>query len=157
MKVELINPFINATANVLTTMCKTEPFAGKPNLKEGKATWGAVTGIIGMSSDKLVGNMVLSFDEPSILGIVNAMLSESYKEINSEIVDAVGEITNMISGGAKQQLSELGYAFSMATPIMITGQGVTISQLSKAPVIQIPFTSNVGKFVLEANLAEGNS
>jgi len=154
MKAELINPFLSSTLNVLTTMCKVKPIAGTPRLKQGSSTWGAVTGIIGMASDKLSGNMVISFDEPSILALVSNMLSEKFVELNPEIVDAVGELTNMISGGAKNQLSELGYNFSMATPIMITGQGVSITQLSKAPVIQIPFEMPEGKFVIEANLAE---
>ena len=154
MKAELINPFLTSTMNVLTTMCQCQPVPGKPSLKEGNHSWGAVTGIIGMVSPDLTGNMLISFDEPSILAIVSKMLMEKFEKLSPEIIDAVGELTNMISGGAKQQLSEIGYSFNMATPIMIEGKGVVISQLGKTPSIQIPFTIPEGKFVVEANLAQ---
>ena len=153
MNVELINPFINASMQVLRTMTQTEPKPEKPTVKQGNHTWGAVTGIIGMAGDKLSGNMVVSFDEQAILAIVSRMLMEKFESVTPDVVDAVGEITNMVSGGAKKELSEKGFMFQMATPIMITGKGVEIIQFSKAPVLQVPFTTPEGKFVIEANLA----
>lgn len=153
MKVDLINPFLDSTVNVISTMCQVKPVAGVPSLKKDNETWGVVTGIIGMSSEKLTGNMVVSFDQGSVLAIVSKMLMETFTEINDEILDAVGELTNMITGGAKQRLSEMGYVFTMASPLMVRGQGVHITQFSKAPVIQIPFSIAEGGFVVEANLA----
>lgn len=153
MKAELINPFINATLNVLKTMAQTNATPGKPGLKANNLTSGAVTGVIGMASEALNGNMVISFDQPSILAIVARMLMEEHKEINKDVIDAVGELTNMISGGAKKELSEMGFAFNMATPLMLTGQNIEMTQLSKSPIIVIPFTTPEGKFSVEANLA----
>jgi chemotaxis protein CheX len=134
-------------------MAQISPEPGKPTLKRDKCTWGVVTGVIGMVGDQILGNMIVSFDEPSILAIVKNMLMEEFKEITPDVVDAVGEITNMISGGAKKELGLLGYSFNMATPLMIKGKNVEISQLSRSPVITIPFKTPVGQFVLEANLA----
>ena len=154
IKVEYINPFLNATKYVIETMASTQVRAGKPAVKQGNLSWGIVTGIIGLASDKLKGNMVLSFEEKAILGIVSKMLGEEFTQINSEIADAVGELTNMISGNAKKELAEQGYAFDMAIPVMITGKGLEITQFSKGPVITIPFETDAGKFVVEANLIE---
>ena len=153
MNVEFINPFINSALNVLKTMAKTTPNVGKPAVKPGNRTWGVVTGIIGLAGETVSGNMVLSFDAPSILRIVSNMLGEEFKEVNNDVVDAVGELTNMISGGAKGELSEKGHKFDMATPIMVTGKDLEIKQLSDIPVITVPFTTDAGKFVIEANLA----
>lgn len=154
MDAKLVNPFISSALNVLKTMAQTEATAGKPTIKENNLTWGAVTGIIGMAGESVNGNLIVSFDEPSILSIVSKMLMEEYKEINSEVVDAVGEITNMISGGTKKELSEQGYSFNMATPMIVTGKNFEITQLSKAPVISIPFKTAVGEFVIEASLTK---
>ena len=153
MNVELINPFLSATSNVLSTMAQTVPTPGKPTIKKGNMTWGVVTGVIGMAGDDMSGNMVISFDEKSILAIVSKMLMEEFKELNKDVLDAVGELTNMISGGAKKDLSEKGYSFNMATPMMIKGENVEIQQLTTAVVLQVPFTIPEGKFVVEANLA----
>ena len=152
MNADYINPFLNATKNVIETMAFTPLEAGKPFLKENNLSWGVVNGIIGLASDKLKGAMVISFDEGSILGIVSEMLGEPFTEINHDVTDAVGEITNMISGGAKAELAQLGFQMRMATPVMLVGQGVEMSQLTKSPVISMPLNVEVGKFVIEANL-----
>jgi chemotaxis protein CheX len=153
MDVTLVNPFIESTVNVLKTMAQTEPVPGKPFIKSEAKTWGVITGIIGMAGDTVAGNLVLSFDEPCILSIVSKMLMEEMSELTPDVVDAVGEITNMISGGTKSALSEKGFKFEMASPIMITGQNVELKQLAKTPILVIPFQTPNGKFVVEANLA----
>ncbi|MCB0309772.1 MAG: chemotaxis protein CheX [Bdellovibrionales bacterium] len=154
MKAELINPFAESTINVLKTMSQTEVVPGKPSLKSDNKTRGVITGIIGMAGDQISGNMILSFDAPAILGIVSRMLMEEFKEVNDDVVDAVGELTNMISGGAKNLLSKQGYNFAMATPMTLRGETVEIRQLSPAPIITIPFETPEGKVWVEANLGQ---
>lgn len=153
MNVEIINPFIEATINVLKTMARVEPKPGNPALKTSNKTWGAVTGVIGMAGDKVSGSLCVSFDEGSILEIVSSMFGEPFTSLNNEVVDAVGEITNMITGGTKKLLAEKGFQFEMATPMMITGKDVELKFLVNSPVIQVPFKIDKGQFVVEANLS----
>ncbi len=153
MKAEYINPFVDSTLNVLSTMAFTDSSPGAPSLKKDNLTKGAVTGLIGMAGSEINGNMILSFEKATILSIVSKMVMEEFSEINDDVTDAVGELTNMISGGAKKLLSEHGLSFDMATPIMIVGQNVELKQLSDHPVISIDFTTDSGKFWVEANLA----
>lgn len=154
MKAELINPFINSASNVLKTMAQLNPVPGKPYVKTDKLTWGVVTGLIGLAGDRATGNMVISFDEGCILKVVSNMLMEDFNEMTEDVLDAVGEITNMISGGAKKELSEHGYSFDMAIPVIVRGQNVEITQITKSPIVVIPFDTEAGKFVVEANLAD---
>ncbi len=155
MKAEFINPFLNATKNVIETMAQTPVQAQKPKLKDGATTYGEVTGIIGMASESVSGTMVVSFSEKCILKIVANMLMEEPKaKIDDEIVDAVGELTNMICGGAKAELAKLNHKFDLATPTMVVGKGVEISHYSDQPTILIPFKTDAGEFVIEANLSE---
>ena len=154
MKVEYLNPFIHATRNVLETMARTKLTTQKPYLKEGATTYGDVTGIIGMASETVEGSMTISFPAACILQIVSRMLMEEPKTtIDNDIVDAVGEITNMICGGAKAEFGKLGMSFNLATPTMVTGKGVEIHHHSDVPIIVLPFETDCGTFVLEANLA----
>lgn len=154
MKTQLITPFVDATLNVVKTMASTEAVPGKPVKREDSRTQGEISGLIGMAGEQLSGNMILSFEKSTILAIVNRMLMESYTEIDDEIVDAVGELTNMITGGAKRSLSESGYQFSMATPIMVVGKGTELKQLSScSPIVSIPFETPDGHFWVDANLA----
>ena len=154
MDAELINPFINAALNVIETMAFTKVTPGKPSIKTTKTTYGDITGIIGLASEEVVGNMVLSFDAKAILTICGKMLYAEFTELNQDVVDAVGELTNMISGGAKAELSNKGYKFDMATPAMIIGKDVSITQLTSEPIISIPFETESGPFVIEASLSK---
>ena len=155
MKAEFINPFLTSTKNVLETMCQTPVTAKKPELKKNDVTYGEVTGIIGMTSENVSGCMIVSFTEKCILHIVANMLMEDPKsKIDDEVVDAVGELTNMICGGAKAQLAKLNHKFDLATPTMVVGKGVEISYYSDAPTIIIPFSTENGDFVIEANLGD---
>ena len=91
MDAKLINPFINATANVLKTMAFVTPKPGKPYLKKDDVAKGDVTGIIGLTGEAN-GTISVTFDEGSILKIVSNMFGEEMKELNHEVADAVGEL-----------------------------------------------------------------
>lgn len=154
MRAELIPPFLVATKNVIETMASVKVTPGKPIVKKNKTTWGVVSGVIGMASQTVKGSMIVSFEAKAIVAITNKMLGETFKEINGQVVDCAGELTNMICGGAKQRLAELGYTFNMATPVTIFGENVEIHQLVDGPTILVPFESEVGQFVIEASLLE---
>jgi len=153
MNVEIINPFLQAAKNVVETMCQIQVTPLKPFLKADKATFGEVTGIVGMISPKTSGCMVLSFEKRCILRIVaNMLMEEPKKDVDEDIIDAVGELTNMICGGARARLSKLDQTFAMATPAMVVGKGVDLQYYNDGPTIVIPFKTENGTFVVEANL-----
>ena len=79
MDVSLINPFIDATLNVLETMASTKAKAGKPYLKKDQVARGHVSGIMGLTGESK-GAISVSFTEKSILPIVSNMLGEEMKE-----------------------------------------------------------------------------
>jgi chemotaxis protein CheX len=149
MNVDFINPFLSATVNVLETMAfiKTEP--GKPEVKKDRVSRGDVTGLCGLAGDQLSGSFSISFSEAAILSIVSSMFGEPITTINDEIRDAVGEITNMISGGARRQLSEKGYKFNMAIPTIIVGKNHEVTHKTTGPAILLPFTISAGDFYIE--------
>ncbi len=149
MKAEFINPFLTAILNVLSTMAMLEAKPGKPTRKNNQVACGDVTGIIGMASDQTKGTMAITFTEPVILEITKRMLGEELTEIDETVSDMVGELTNMVTGGAKAVLSEKGYSFDMAIPSVISGKNHVISHKSKAPIVIVPFTSEAGDFFIE--------
>ncbi len=148
MDAKIINPFINATTNVLETMAFTKSEAGKPFIKEDCTAKGDITGVIGITGEKN-GTISVTFDQASILKIVSNMFGEDITEINSDIADAVGELTNMISGQARKELEEIGKVFHAAIPSVITGKNHTIVHMSNGPKIAIPFKTDDGNFTIE--------
>jgi len=148
MDVNLINPFIDATLHVLATMASTKAKAGRPYLKKDQVARGDVSGVIGLTGDSK-GTISVSFTEKSILAIVSNMFGEEMKELNEEVKDAAGELTNMISGQARKILDELGRKLHAAIPTVIMGKDHSVSHMSTAPIIAIPFSTDNGDFTIE--------
>ncbi len=149
MKAEFINPFLESIINVLETMANVKVTPGKPQRKEEDIAYGDVTGIIGMASSDVKGSLAITFSSAAIFDIAKRMLGEEVTAVNSTVTDLVGEITNMVTGGAKRMLSEQGYDFDMAIPAVVAGKNHHISHKSKGPKIMIPFSTSAGKFFVE--------
>ena len=148
MNADYINPFLKGTINVLKTMAMMEPLPGKPYLKDEGAFSGDISGVIGITG-ATEGSMAVSFSESCILKIVSNMLGEEYTEMNPDIVDAVGEITNMISGDARRILGELGISLEASIPTVIRGSGHILEHVANSPTIIIPFDTSHGEFTVE--------
>jgi chemotaxis protein CheX len=151
MNVEYVNPFLSSLVNVLSTMANTTIVPGQPRIKKDEVARGDVSGLIGMIGPQTKGSFSVSFEESLALEIMNRMLGEKPKTINEEVTDLVGEITNMVTGGAKRILGEKGYEFSMATPVVVSGKGHTITHKCDGPKILMPFDSEFGKVHIEVS------
>lgn len=151
MNVSFINPFLEGTTHVLKTMAMVEAAAGKPFLKKGNHAKGDVSGIIGMTGSAC-GSLALSFTEKCILKIVSNMLGEDHNEINGEVRDAVGEITNMISGVARKKLESDGYNIVAAIPTVVSGKDHAILHVLGGPSVVIPFDTKDGSFFVDVCL-----
>jgi chemotaxis protein CheX len=149
MKVEFINPFLESIVHVLETMANVKATPGKPQRKEEDVAQGDVTGVIGMASEKVKGSLAITFTSAAIFDIARRMLGEEVAEINNTVTDLVGEITNMVTGGAKRVLAEQGYDFDMAIPAVIAGKNHRISHKSNGMKIIVPFSIIAGKFYVE--------
>lgn len=155
MDVTYVNPFIKATGHVLHTIASTEAKAGKPYLKKDKVAQGDVSGVIGLTGD-VSGTISVSFTENCIFNIVSNMFGDEVSELNDEISDAVGEITNMISGQARQELEVLGRNLQAAIPAVVLGKNHTITHITSHPIVAIPFDTEKGEFTIEVCFEEKN-
>jgi len=145
---DFINPFLNATVNVLSMMAFVKPTPGKPFIKKDKKAHGDISGIIGMTGSSK-GVVVISLSKEAAIKIVSSMLGEEYTELNEGVSDAIGEITNMISGDARRELAAKGYIFEAGLPSIIIGPDHEIESITKGPTVAIPFTLDDTKFVVE--------
>lgn len=146
--VGFINPFLDAVVGVLGMMASVEVKVGTPYINKKRIAVGDITGSIGITG-YASGVMSLTLYEPVILKIVNNMLSENYTKLNADIADAVGELTNMIAGQARAELSNMGMNFKASTPTVIMGKGHQVQHITSSPILAIPFTTDEGSLVVE--------
>lgn len=148
MDVELAKPFIKAAVDVLSTMAFIQPKVGRPYVKKNNTAQGDVTGIVGLTGAG-TGSVSLSFDKQCAVAIVKNMLGDEIEDIMQDVKDAVGELTNMISGQARAGLAERGHVFEGSTPSVIMGDNHMISHMAKTPIMAIPFSTDNGNFTIE--------
>lgn len=138
----------------MSTMAQMELTPEKPRLKKDEVAMGDVSGLIGMVSDQAKGSLSITFEGPLALSTMKNMVGEAPDEVNEEITDLVGEITNMVTGGAKRMLSEKGIEFDMATPIVVSGPNHKIHHKAKGPIVIIPLKHSTGKAYIEFSFDE---
>ncbi len=143
MDAGFVNAHLVAVQNVFKTMLSTDIVMGKPTLKANKLTSADVTGVIGFAGDKK-GTFSLAFTRETAIFVYKTMVGEDAASVTAEVVDAIGEITNIISGQTRVEIEKLGYKLSAALPTVIVGSNVEVNFITKVPVIALPFTFQAG-------------
>ena len=146
--VALAKPFVQATINVLSSMTGLSPVPGKPYVKKTDKAQGDVSAIVGITGCKS-GAVALSFSQSCAIALVKGMLGDAIEDIIADTRDAVGEITNMISGQARATMSEKGQPLQRSTPSIVIGANHSLSFPGQVTTVAIPFETDYGAFTLE--------
>ncbi len=86
-----------------------------------------VTGMIGLSG-KCTGFLSITMPERAATLAVSGLSMEEYTTVNAQVVDGVGEMTNIIAGGLKTKLFSTVWNISNITiPSVILGSNYHIS------------------------------
>jgi chemotaxis protein CheX len=148
MKAEVLNPFISATVDALRTMAGIDPRRGAPRLKGAQEQSYDVSGVVGITG-QVKGFVVLSFSERAALHVVGGFLGEPVAGVDAQVSDAVGELANIVAGGAKRVLSEAGYDLTISIPTVIIGKSHVIARPTGIPCFEVPFETDAGPFGVE--------
>jgi chemotaxis protein CheX len=149
MQANQINPLLESTINVLTTMAMVDITSGKPCVKEHNGALGDISAIMDLTGSDKKGSLCISFSSAAILAISNNMLGEQLNSIDDTIADVVGEITNMITGSAKRIYSEQGIDFELTRPTTLIGNDQAIIHSVEGTTIVLPFAIEAGTFYVE--------
>ena len=151
VRVEFINPFVSAVSKTFETMVNLKVTRSTPVLKENQKTLYPISGIIGLSGS-IVGTVILTMSESLALKAASVMLMDDLKTVDTDVLDAIGELTNMVAGNAKSQLEE--YKLSLSLPNVIYGAGAEVYFPEHSQPITIPFDSEVGPFAIEVGFGD---
>lgn len=146
MDATLINAFVSSIVSTFASMLQCELTRQQIVLNDRFEPMYEVTGIIGLSGEA-TGTVVLSLDQEVAIGATEAMLGERPNSVDSDVIDAAGELTNIIAGGAKAKLVDR--RLYLALPTVIVGTGHKVSFDSGVRPICIPFRCEWGELSLE--------
>lgn len=151
LDVNFIQPFIDATLNVLSVQANTPAKMTTPYLKTSSSANPSIdiAGVISIVSDVFIGTIALCFPQQTFLKICSGMFGEEHTEISEQIEDAAAEILNMIFGNAKAELNKKnGYGIEKALPTVIRGTALQLNQTTGTTMV-LPFSSDAGSFHIE--------
>jgi len=151
MKAEHINPFLASMVSVFDAMLGCKLTRGNPYVKNAVQPEHEISGVIGLSG-RAKGVGVLSLCREAALSATEALLGERPPEINGEVADAVGELTNIVAGNAKAKLEYLNLSVSL--PTVVAGKWHTIEFPKSVLPICIPFDCLWGPVAMMVGLVE---
>ena len=153
MKAAPIEPFITATENVFKTMTGVEARPEALQLKNDTTPAHDVTGVISIHGS-LAGSVALSFTAESALAMAGRFAGTEFTRVDADVADAVGELVNMIAGGAKAELAKAGVPACLSLPQVIIGREHRVWSPPDLPIAQITFNSDAGSFTVDVRLKE---
>jgi chemotaxis protein CheX len=133
--------FIASTKAIFKTMLGLE-ITVQATYKAGEFRPGYdVTGIIGLAG-AIEGTIVVSLEKEVAFAAAEAFIGERPDSINNDLLDLVGELANMIGGGAKVRLNIPGVILGL--PTTVSGSDYKISFKPGIEIESVLFKSPSG-------------
>jgi chemotaxis protein CheX len=136
---QYIQPFIDVCSNVFKEFVGVDLKTGRPYFadKETIYEWD-ISSVIGLTGEAK-GAVVVSMKKTLVLRLTEMLTNSKHTEIDDDVVDAIGEIVNIIAGNVKKNLEE-AFRLVISLPTIIQGKGHQIKwSNAQARIICIPF------------------
>lgn len=151
MDITLINPALKSITAVFSTLASTNLTSSPLKTKnKNEFVYGkSIAGVMNLVSNCAQASVVIIFPEQTILNLANKIMPETVERVDAVVIDLVGEITNIVSGGVKRTLENEGYLFDLSLPTIIMGNEYLVAYLPDAPIIAASFATPYGELTLE--------
>ena len=147
IEVDYINPVIAGLEEVFRTMLNCPIERTGLGLMENSHALYPVSGIIGVSG-KGVGTVILSMQRSVAIKAAETMLmAEGLTQVDNDVLDVVGELTNMVCGNAKAKLEQ--FHLNISLPNVLCGEGCWLHFPQNSHPISIPFSCQWGLLALQ--------
>ena len=130
----------NAVCNAMQKTFAVKVVPGPYEIGDGMVSLvGDVSGVIAMVQDHLEGTMTLCLTQETVRNLLPQIVGNSISITHEMAVDAVGEMTNMIFGQIKHDMSERGFSLKIGIPCVVSGKGHFVSQFHRGRHMIVPF------------------
>ncbi len=149
MRVEYINPFVEAAFNVLKEVLVADVRRGDLYLKATTMPVLGVAALVGLAGD-VEGRVLFDMSRQTALDIASAMNGEKLATLDELAKATITELANMITAQAVTKLHDLGFKFDLTPPALFTGDNMEVSDHEVEALI-VPMELPQGK--IEINVA----
>jgi chemotaxis protein CheX len=152
MRVEYINPFVEAAFSVLKEVMNAEVKRGEIYLKPTTMSIQGVAALVGLAGD-VEGRVLFDMSKETALHVAGAMNQEEFTTLDELAKATIQELANMITAQAVTKLHDLGFKFDLTPPALFTGENMEVStNLGEVEALIVPMElGDNGK--IEVNVA----
>jgi chemotaxis protein CheX len=143
---KFIAPFVKMTKDVFSMMLGWQVDLIGVLTNDTSAPRHDCSGIVGLSG-AIRGSVVISVDQEVAICAAGSFIGERPDSINSDVIDTVGELANMIGGASKDKMGIAG--ISVGLPTVVTGKDHRVSFEPGAHVEMLQFSSPHGPLTVE--------
>ena len=152
MRVEFVNPFIEAAREVIESELGGETERGNIRLHKSAYTTDEVTALVGVTG-RVAGMVLYSMSEATALAIVSRLLGQEFPHFDALAQSGIGELGNVITGRAGVLLAEAGYPSNITPPALVIGKGTLVTTLDLNRLV-FPLTTELGVIEIQVVLRE---
>ena len=149
MRVEYINPFVEAAVSVMQSVVSSEVKRGAPRLSNTMSDIMGVASIVGLAG-QVSGRVIIDMSQSTALNIASSMNGEKFEGFDELVSATLTELGNMITGNAITKLHQLGFKFDLTPPALFIGDNLKITD-GKIEALVVPLELPEGK--IEINVA----
>ncbi len=149
MRVEYINPFVEAAYNILSEVLGGQIRRGELYLKSTSMPVMGVAALVGLAGD-VEGRVIFDMEMDTAMKIASKMNDEQLKSFDELAKATITELANLITAQAVTKLHDLGFRFDLTPPAIFTGQNMEISDHEVEALI-VPMETGQGR--VEVNVA----
>ncbi len=154
MHEQFVSGICQATESVLSTMMGLSATMGVPSMDSpGPGPLGGVSAMVSIVG-AWSGAGVVGCDEKFARRLAGAMLMTEYDSVNDDVLDAMGEIGNMIIGNVKNGLEAAVGTLALGVPTVTFGRDFATRSMVKQAWTLVPFTCDGDKFFVQVQLTE---
>lgn len=133
----VMNAFCVGLKDTLQMMAQVDTTFDKPSIQMNWKTQGNISGVVDFETKDFKGSIYIHFPDLVLINLYNKMVGENCTEMSPEVMDCIGEISNMAYGVAKGKLDPLQLKFSMSLPKVF--KTPDLKRLPNVPHLLIPF------------------
>ena len=150
MKVVIVRA---AAHNVFETMLGTKLQDCEPRQADSPIRTEGVVALIGLAGD-WAGTGAFRCSAEMARKVSGLFLMQEFPGVDEEVLDAVGEIANMILGNAKTSFEETLGPMGLSIPTVIYGRNFTTRSIGRNEWTVVPFELDGEVFEIQISLAQ---
>ncbi|MDR0759031.1 MAG: chemotaxis protein CheX, partial [Treponema sp.] len=137
MRVEYINPFVEAAFSILKSQVYENVKRSDLYLKSSTLSIMGVAAVVGLAGD-VIGQVRFDMTKDTALAVASIMNGEKLPALDDMAKATIQELANMITAQAVTKLHDLGFKFDLTPPSLFVGDNLEVSSDLKVEALIVP-------------------